>query len=245
MHIRSISIALALVAASVQAEDAPKKAAADSLQLSSTWAVSLDASGHVVKAESIDDVITAVRDPLAREIQRWQFVPGKIDGQGAPTDTTLTLALTLAGDGFDKYRIRIDDAKTGGRADKMTAPRLPGEAIRKGLQGIVVVRVAYDANGKVLSAAPQEGAPDVAPMLSKSAIESVKHWTFKPETVGGHAIAGTAVLPLCFTVSKSAVTPPKVACEWRPPNASPNAWGGLTSMEPAARLATDVVGRTL
>jgi len=240
MHIRSMLIVIAFATARVCAEDA-----SDSVKLSGSWSVSLDASGHVLKAESVGDVIPAVRDPLTREIQRWQFVPGKVNGEGAPTETTLTLALTLVADGPDKYRIRIDDAKTGGRVGKAKAPRLPREAIRDGFQGMVVVKVDYDANGKVLSAMPQEGAPAVEPALSKSAIESVKHWTFEPETVGGHAIAGSAVLPLCFTVSRSGRMPPKVACEWRPANDGPHVWGDFTSVDPVARLATDVVGRTL
>ena len=65
------------------------------------WVVSLDAAGHVTDVKAgTQTLVDVVRVPLENAIRGWRFVPGKIDGQPAPTRTMLTLdiALVPAGD---------------------------------------------------------------------------------------------------------------------------------------------------
>ena len=68
------------IAAVVRAGDAPPPPAPSIYTVHGTtsWNISIDASGHVVKAEPQGDLFGPVRDPLAREIAHWQFAPGKI-----------------------------------------------------------------------------------------------------------------------------------------------------------------------
>jgi TonB family protein len=212
------------------------------------WTVSLDATGRVTKLASADNVIDAVRDPLDTAIRRWQFVPGSVAGHPAATDTMLTVDVTLVPAGEDKFAVRVDDARTGGGAQRQDTkpPKYPMDAIRHRRQGMVVLKVDYDASGHVVSVVPHEGAPAVAADLQRSATVAVKRWNFSPEVVGGHALAGSAIVPICFEIFDTGTAPPYSGCGWTPPGTSTMLRDSdVLAIEPAARLLTDVAGRTL
>jgi len=85
---RAILAAWAIATSVVHAEDTPPPETNGSIYIvqgTTSWNISIDASGHVVKAEPRGELFGPVREPLAREIARWQFMPGKIDGHDAPT----------------------------------------------------------------------------------------------------------------------------------------------------------------
>jgi len=213
------------------------------------WAVSLDASGRVARLEPGDTtLVDAVRIPLDKAIRNWQFVPGSVGGEPAATDTTLTLDITLVPFGEDKYSLRVDDARTGGDVPLKgirATPKYPPAAIQHRRQGMVVLKVDYDAEGRVLAASPHQEAPAVAVELTKSAEQAVKKWVFAPEVVGGHALAGSAIVPICFEIVPSG-TRPNSSCAWIPPGAHSGLHDSdVLAIEPAARLKTDVVGHTL
>ncbi len=56
-------------------------------------------------------------------------------------------------------------------------PKYPEEAKNERVQGVVVLRVVIDTDGKVLDVSPLE---DPDPRLTKSAMESVRLWVFQP-----------------------------------------------------------------
>jgi len=212
------------------------------------WTVSLDAAGHVTKMASADRVAQAVHDPLDIAIRRWQFVPGSVAGHPAATDTMLTVDVTLIPTATDRFSVRIDDARTGGGAQRQDTkpPKYPMDAIRHRRQGMVVLKVDYDAAGHVVSVVPHEGAPAVAADLKRSAMIAVKRWNFSPEVVGGHALAGSAIVPICFEIFESGTRPPYSGCGWTPPGSNMMLRDSdVLAIEPAARLLTEVAGRTL
>jgi len=214
------------------------------------WSVSLDAAGHVTRLEPSDKTLAdAVRLPLDKAIRSWQFIPGSVDGQPAATDTTLALDITLVPFGDDKFALRVDDARTGGDVTTKgirVPPKYPATAIRHNRQGMVVLKVDYDPTGHVLAANPHEGAPVVAAELTTSAARAVKRWMFSPEIVGGHALAGSVIVPICFEMVGFGKPMPRTACEWVPPGAHRGLHeNDVLAIEPAAKLQTDVVGRTL
>lgn len=240
---------VATLASEMQAD--ASRAAADSeasARYRVRWAVSLDARGHVVNLESGDTLVDAARAPIEEAIRRWQFVPGRLNGQPAPTETILTLDIALVPVAGDKFVVRIDDARTGGAlAIKgiRKPPKYPPSAIQHHVQGMVVLKVDYDADGRVVSAKPHENAPKVAPELVRSAEHAVKEWTFTPEVVGGHAVAGSAIVPTCFEIVPHG-TPLRMQCDWTPPGARAAVHDNEAfALEPAARLETDVIGHTL
>ena len=146
--------------------------------------------------------------------------------------------------GGDTYRIRVDDARTGGHILKTVAPHYPHDAVQDHITGIVVMHVSYDADGNVVSAALEPGAPRVSASLVRAAAAAMKQWQFQPERVDGHGVAGTAVVPACFALSDVG-WPPPMACQWTAPGHAAISEGQSLALEPAARLLTEIAGHTL
>lgn len=213
------------------------------------WTVALDAEGRVVKLDPVDDAPKAIRTPLDAAIRKWQFVPGMVNGQPVPTETMLTVDVTLLPAGEDKYALRIDDARTGGAIKtgdmRGNYPKYPTDSERHHRQGLVVLKVDYDAKGHVTSATRHADAPAVADDLEVSAARAVKTWRFTPEVVGGRALAGSVLVPICFEMVGMGKDIERANCNWVPPGVNSLQEGGVVAIAPATRLKTDVVGHTL
>jgi len=209
--------------------------------IGTTWAVSLDASGHVVdlaQTTQPKNVKPPLAEPLAKAIRGWTFESGRIDGKPVSTETTLDLTVKLESQA-DGYVIRVSEAKTGGGAVKRVPPRLPSGTTL----GFVVVEAHYDEAGKVALAAVAPGSPSARRDVVDSFLNAVRQWKFQPERVGGHAIAGTVYLPICvWQESRS----PSACGKWTPPGESDAIGdGAMFAAQPAAKLKSDVVGHLL
>lgn len=213
------------------------------------WDVSLDADGRVVKLEPADKTPEAIRAPLDAAIRKWQFVPGTVNGQSVPTETMLTLDVTLVPVSGEKFALRVDDARTGGAVKTKDMhkqyPKYPRDAVKHHRQGLVVLKVDYDDKGRVLSATRRDDAPAVADDLEVAAARAVKSWSFTPEVVGGRALAGSAIVPVCFELVDMGKDVERANCNWTPPGVKSLQEGGVVAIDPATRLKTDIVGHTL
>jgi TonB family protein len=166
------------------------------------------------------------------------------------TETSVTVNFRLVDVGSGKYSVHIDDATTGGAVDVKfrSPPKYPRNEMIKGRSGLAVLDVAYGADGQVTDIRLADGAPAVADDFAKAAISAIRLWKFSPEFVGGHALAGHVVTPMCFTVERRYGTarppttlPPSPMCEWRPPGAAtPLHDGEVMALAPVARLRDDV-----
>jgi TonB family protein len=168
-----------------------------------TWKLSLDPSGNITRLELPDDEIgSALYDKMEPVVRGWHFTPGKLDGQSAPTNTALTIVVTFEPGESDGYRVRILSAKTGGAPKHLVAPSYPVEAIRMRRDGLVLLKIDHDANGRIVSInrVMQKGSGPVDRKLVNASLAAAKQWTFDPETVGGHPVAGSVVMPFCFTI---------------------------------------------
>jgi TonB family protein len=219
------------------------------IKLHAAWRVSIDIDGHIVQMKANDrllDTVHAQIDPIAH---RWAFIPGQVDGLPAPTETNLSVDFRLVPAGDDRYTVHIDDARTGGAVDSGTEspPTYPRNEMFKGRSGLAVLDVAYAIDGHVTDVKLVDGAPSVADDFVQSASTAVRRWTFSPEVVGGHALAGHVVTPMCFTVERMfGPRPPKTLpaspkCDWKPAGArAPLHDGEALAIAPAARLRDDV-----
>jgi Gram-negative bacterial TonB protein C-terminal len=223
--------------------------AAQTIKLTMEWNLSLDAQGNVVHLDALAsraaDQVPQVRERLNLAIPNWKFSPGTVNGKGAATDTVLSVAVALLPQGGDAYRIRVEDARTGGRISKAVAPHYPFDAVHNHTMGMVVMHVSYDANGEVTSVAREPRAPKVSDSLVKATAAAMKQWKFQTERVDGHGVAGTTIAPACFSISDVGSRPPAMNCQWTPPGHTAISEGQSLALEPAARLLTEIAGHTL
>ena len=178
------------------------------------WTLSLDADGKIENLKAINrEYLPEVRQQIEPIVRTWHFTPGKINGQPAPTETTLTVAVRFDADSAnaDSYHAHIASAATGPWYHHVVAPHYPMAAQRSHAEGEVMLWVTFDANGRIVSAknVPQMSADHISPLLVEAAIDAVKKWTFRTETVGGRGVASEALVPVCFMMSETA------ECQWK------------------------------
>ncbi|MBA8884935.1 energy transducer TonB [Dokdonella fugitiva] len=243
---RSIPILLlALLGGQACAEETGKP-----LHLTRSWRLSLDAAGRVASLDGDRELDPAIRVPLEQAIRRWEFEPGRVAGEPAPTETTLTLDVTFHAAPDGNYVAHVDDARVGGTIDfkpgKMAPPRIPRDAVRIGLVARVVVKAEYDGDGRIVSVEPQrEEGINSLPSLERATVNAVKHWSVVPERVGGHGVASSIMVPICFTVTQG-LHAPDFDCTWTPPGSHARvANGGAFALAPATKLRSDVIGHAL
>lgn len=240
-------LAAGLVAAMLATGATAAERAADRpLTATGEWAVSLDAQGHVVALKQTTALKAILGEPLERAIRSWTFEPGRIDGQARPTETRLNVSVVLEPSGTDGYAIRIDDVRTGGGIDKIPVLPINPRDVREGTY-LYVMRVAYDRDGKVVSVMPEAGTPEVPSGLRRNMEIVMKRSTFAPERVGGRPIAADVVIPMCVSMMRGRKPPADGdGCQWKPPQQRAAIGNGqLVAVDPAAKLLSDVVGRTL
>jgi len=186
---------------------APQK----SVDLTMSWRVSLDAKGAITSLEPADASNPGLYQRLGPEIRKWHFATGKVRGVPAPAETTLTVQITLQPvDGF--YRVLLRSAGTGARYATVTTPKYPDGAMMSKRGGAVLLEVHYDAKGNVTEVSLLEGGlPKPGSDIERSAIAAVKHWTFTPESIAGHGIAGVVRVPVCFSARPGAEN----TCRWK------------------------------
>jgi protein TonB len=94
----------------------------------------------------------------------------------------------------------------GGRADHAPSPvasnpvpPYPADALARGVEGLVLLRVRIGADGSVEEAAIDQSSG--TPSLDESALSTVRHrWHFEPATRCGAAVSYEALLPIRFTI---------------------------------------------
>lgn len=244
----AVQIALCLMvtvpAATMAANDGP-------LHLTHEWKMSLDAEGNVVALKDDGSLKAALRDPLERAIRGWIFDPGHIAGRPAPTETGLTVDVSIV-PSAGGYTVRIDDARTGGRispraGDHKALPRFPADAVRLKLAAMVVVKANYDENGQVLSVEPQrDQGIGVIGSLEAATVVAVKRWIVSPERVDGHGVASSVMVPVCYTITSRSSGSIDLDCSWKPPGSNSKVDnGGAFALDPVAHLRSDVIGHAL
>lgn len=75
-------------------------------------------------------------------------------------------------------------------------PQYPGEAIRRGWEGTVLLRLAIDASGRIARVTLERSSGHG--LLDRAAIETVEKWTGSPARRGGAAVASEELLPVRF-----------------------------------------------
>lgn len=226
---------------------APPAAAAEATSaiIDLTWKLSLDANGRVQELSTTDERVPKLHARLEKAIRGWQFSPGKLNGTPAATRTALhtRIEVNLAKD-RDRFEVRLLAASTGPTYGKIRAPVYPTWAASKRIDGVVVLVASYDERGRVTDVTPYEHAVGAAAVkeLQSTAVSAVRRWTFEPEVVDGHAIAGRALVPVCFAVAGGRSN----ACDWKDAAGDGEIRGNQAIvLDSVAGIDPDVIGRVL
>jgi len=199
-----------------------------------SWRASVAADGQLTALKPSDHLNPELYKRFESDVHKWIFTPGKVNGVPTATDTTLTvhIRLTPVPGGF---RPEILDAASGVGYRKMAPPpKYPEGAVMSHRGGGVLLRVTYDGEGKVKDAQTIEGGlPKPGNDIERAAVAAVKHWTFTPESIGGHGYGGVAIVPLCFSVGDGWETP----CRFVDPASNQDIRnGGLLAVDPLVHL---------
>lgn len=80
-------------------------------------------------------------------------------------------------------------------------PKYPAEAIEKGEQGDVMLRVTIDAGGHVTGVAVDPAMTTAATVLQTAAIQAAANWKFAPGMKDGRPVGGVVKIPVNFSLS--------------------------------------------
>lgn len=78
-------------------------------------------------------------------------------------------------------------------------PAYPLVARRRGMEGVVLLRVLVAADGRVAEVEIAEGSGFA--VLDQSALETVRGWRFRPASRGGRAVEARVEVPIRFSLS--------------------------------------------
>ncbi|MGD9583640.1 MAG: TonB family protein [Lysobacterales bacterium] len=208
------------------------------------WQISLDAEGRVVELVPNFELTPGITEALKQAISTWQFEPGAVNGKPQPTQSWLSVRVGFGISARKIVSLRILDVDAGGHMefDRSNIPKYPSSMLRRREQGMAVVKVEYDGDGKITQAALAEYAPAIHPTLAGAAIDAVLRWKVTPERVAGHGVAGAMIVPFCFTLGDSKPG----WCKFTPPDRAGSAETDRPiNLAAVTKLKTSVVGQVL
>lgn len=224
---------------------APSALAMESFEAMLSWRLGLAADGTITELAPANAIPDALRGKLEAEIRTWRFQSGKLGGTSAPSETSLNLRIRGESSSGGPWSVTLLGASTGSRMRKTVAPRYPDSAVASRRQGLVLVLIEFDADGKVTSSTVAKESPVRIGALVSAAREAANQYEFEPERVGGRAVAGAALLPVCFQLRREPIAESK-ACAWkRPGDKAPFEDAQAVALDPMIKLETDISGRVL
>ncbi len=110
---------------------------------------------------------------------------------------TGTDAVTAAGSAGNLGGGQVDQAPSAAASNPV--PPYPADALARGIEGLVLLRVRIGADGSVQEVAVHQSSG--TPSLDESALSTVRRqWRFEPATRSGVAVSYEAILPIRFTI---------------------------------------------
>jgi TonB family protein len=156
-----------------------------------------DKEGNVVNVKVLRSI--PVLDQAAVDaLKQWKYAPMLIDGKPQGIVFTVTVRFRLTTGDREKDLVKFAQGAVKCEGD-IAPPKLvgsvdpvyPPEARQAGVQGVVILSVRTDAEGKVVDVMILRSIP----MLNQAAIDAVRQWRYEPLIVNG------AATPAVFTVT--------------------------------------------
>jgi protein TonB len=163
--------------------------------------------GRVAGARTLRSIPLLDQAALDAVIQ-WEFEPTLLNGQPMPVTYNVTVAFTLAAppppplppppaaqtstpDDWPADAVRVGGAVPAPRKLTNVAPVYPQNAKAAQVEGVVIVRVLIERDGRVGDTQILRSIP----LLDQAATDAVSQWTFEPTLLNGQPV------PLIYNVT--------------------------------------------
>ena len=133
-----------------------------------------DIYGRVVKTKILRS-IPALDQAAIEAVEQWVYEPMLVNGEPRGIIFTVTCRFKLD----DPVRILGD--LTPPRLIKKVEAAYPEDAKKAGIEGVVILEVTTDKNGRVT----KTGILRSIPALDQAAIDAVKQWVYEPKIIDG------------------------------------------------------------
>lgn len=222
---KAIRIALSAACAAILAAGLAHAGEGERLH---TWSVEIGNDGRVVASQLQAGDRGGYADALERQLRGWHFQPGQSDDANANTRTFVRVVSQPQADG----QPLVTSVGTGPAPQHLSLPDYPMSSQRMGEEGVVVLHLQLDADGRVQASEVQQIHGQVSRRMASSALAAAQDWRFRPEIVNGQPVAGAILFPVCFYFGDD----PGNTCRWTGPKDAPMSGLQLVSLEPATRL---------
>jgi TonB family protein len=141
----------------------------------------------------------------ADAVRQWVYEPTVVNGVRVPVIITVAVEFKLTA----PQPIRVGGEIKPPIQTKRVTPPYPSEAQAAGVQGIVIMEVTIDADGKVTDVRVLRSIP----LLDQAAIDAVRQFEYTPTIVNGVAVPVLMTVTVNFTL-----TPPAAQRQGGPPS---------------------------
>ena len=198
-----------------------------------TYAVQIDADGHVQEIVPYSGIGDAVGRELEAEARTWLFSDGGRSGRGGADGLRTFLRLVVA-PGATPGHYELLSATTGPAPRQLVLPQYPVREQREGREGAVVMKLDIGPDGRVTAAEVDSVHGDVSRNMTAAARRAALQWRFAPERVGAQAVGSTVLWPVCFLGATTRAT----ECAWSGPEAQRYSSKMVLPLDPVARRVT-------
>jgi len=130
-------------------------------------------------------------DAALKAVRQWEYEPYIIKGQAKPVVFTATVTFHLNSDESSPPPVPLADSQRP-RKIKDVKPVYPEAAVLEKVEGVVVLEVTIDEQGKVKAARIVSYSP---PILNQAALDAVRQWRYEP------FVKDKKAKPVTFTVT--------------------------------------------
>lgn len=209
--------------------------------------VQADGTARLVQVFDIDRAAqneaaqNRLKGEVARRIAQWKFSPAKVGNATVNAHTFIQVGMEALINADDSFTVRITHANTGPRASHRVRPSYPKGAAKAGAEGIVILLVSIDGQGRIRSVDIEHS--DASPgsgtwqrLFETGAVQAAKSWRYETETVAGKGVAARIRLPVSYCLAEGSSWCP----EQRQKQPGPAAERDMVAIDPAVKLLTDV-----
>lgn len=157
--------------------------------------VRVDKEGLVQSVMVYKSITPLLNKAAVDAVRQWRYEPLYMNEKAVPAVFTITVRFMLDGNKPaqpEEGVVRLDEVSNSPKLIKRVNPKYPEEARKEGIQGIVLLEVLVDREGKVSRVKILKSESSV---LNKPAVIAVKQWVYEPYILDGKS---TSVL---FTVT--------------------------------------------